>query len=282
MYTRRDFGKLALAALPLAACSRREPEAAEVMIGVHGYSFRDRSLDEMIQGTAEAGLKYCELWAGHVEPRGLGREELRQWRLSVPMDAYRQVRKKFDAAGIELYAYTYPMRDDFSDEEIARGFEMAEALGVKALTTSSNLTAVPRIDRYASQARIPVGMHNHSRIRENEFATPDDFEEAMRGSSPYITVNLDVGHFAAAGFDAVEYLKKRHDRIVTLHMKDRLKDQGPVVPCGQGDAPLGEVLRLLRDNNYRIPAMIEYEYKGEDAVAEVRRSFEYYKQQLAV
>jgi hypothetical protein len=37
---------------------------------------------------------------------------------------------------------------------------------------------------------------------------------------------------------------------------------------------------LLKTRKYRIPANIEYEYKGADAVAEVRRSFQYCKEAL--
>jgi hypothetical protein len=38
---------------------------------------------------------------------------------------------------------------------------------------------------------------------------------------------------------------------------------------------------VLRDNKYRIPANIEYEYKGEDTVEEVGRCFDYLKKALA-
>jgi sugar phosphate isomerase/epimerase len=123
-------------------------------------------------------------------------------------------------------------------------------------------------------------MHNHSRIRENEFATPDDFAAARKGMSEYIAINLDIGHFVAAGFDPVEYIKGHHADILTLHIKDRKKDQGPNVPFGEGDTPIKEVLALLRDSKYAIPANIEYEYEGEDTVAEVRKCFEYCKQAL--
>jgi sugar phosphate isomerase/epimerase len=78
----------------------------------------------------------------------------------------------------------------------------------------------------------------------------------------------------------VAYLKQHHDKIITLHVKDRKKDQGANVPFGQGDTPIREVLAVLRDNRWQIPAMIEYEYKGADAVEEVRKSYEYMRQAL--
>ena len=151
---------------------------------------------------------------------------------------------------------------------------MARALGAPVITASANQEVVRRVAPHAEKAKMRVGMHNHSDVNPNEFATPDDFARAL-AVSPIIAVNLDIGHFTAANFDAAAFLKEHHDRIVTLHIKDRGRNQGPAVPFGQGNAPIRDVLQLLRDQRWAIPANIEYEYKGEDTVAEVRRCLEY-------
>jgi sugar phosphate isomerase/epimerase len=287
MLNRRDFSR-SLLALPAAASGWAAINSTidGVMIGAQSYSFRDRGLDDAIKAMQEIGLGYCELWSGHVEPtsrpeRKVPREELRMWRKTVSLDHFKQVREKFQKAGIVLYAYNYSFRDDFDEEETARGFEFAKALGVKALTASSNVSTAKKVDPYARKAKIPVGMHNHSRIVPNEFATPENFEEAMRGMSPYIAINLDIGHFTAANFDPVSFLEKHHKSIVTLHIKDRKKDQGANLPFGEGDTKIKEVLHLLRAKKYKIPAMIEYEYKGVETVSEVKKCFEYCKKMLA-
>ena len=49
-------------------------------------------------------------------------------------------------------------------------------------------------------------MHGHSNMKPGEFASPDSFAEAMNGRSKYICVNLDIGHFTAANYDAVAYI----------------------------------------------------------------------------
>jgi len=198
MYTRRDVGRLALAAMPLArAFGKLDSHVNGVLIGAQSYSFRDRPLDAAIQGFLDVGLSSCELSMGHVEPefpRGPeARAALRKWRLTVPLDEIRQVRRKFDQAGIELSAYAYNMRDDFTDEEIARGFEIARALGVKALTTSATVSVTPRIAAHAEKYKMVVGMHGHSNIKDpNEYAKPETFVEAMK-LSPYIWVNWISG-----------------------------------------------------------------------------------------
>jgi sugar phosphate isomerase/epimerase len=282
MISRRDFQKMTLAVLPASLASAQPNSKINgVQIGVQSYSFRDRSLDEAIKGMVTVGVSSCELWSGHVEPKDLKGPELSNWRTTVSLDEFKKVRAKFDAAGIELYAYNYSFRENFSDVEIGRGFEMAKAMGIERLTASSNVTTAKRIDPFARRAKVWVGMHNHSNIKENEFATPKDFEDAMQGMSEYIAINLDIGHFTAAGFDAVDFLKKHHQRIITLHIKDRKKNQGPNVPLGEGDTPVKEVLQVLKEFRYRIPANIEYEYKGEDTVAEVGKCLEYCRKALA-
>lgn len=278
--SRRDLGKLALTSAALPAGAAINSRLSGVQIGVQSYSFRDRPLDAMISAMVEIGLGECELWQGHVEPRGKStdrRAELRTWRTTVPLDYFKDVSRKFDRAGITLSAYNYSFRDDFSDEEIERGFEMARALGVKALTASSTVSATRRVAPIAAKHKMMVGMHGHDNLADpNEFAKPDSFETAMR-ESKWIGLNLDIGHFTAAGYDPLPFLEKYHSRTVTVHIKDRQKNQGPNMPWGQGDTPLKATLELLKDRRWKIPANIEYAYKGADTVTEVKKCYAYCK-----
>jgi sugar phosphate isomerase/epimerase len=280
MYSRRDFGRTALAAAGVSrAWGKLDSRVNGVLIGVQSYSFRDRALDDAIAAMKQIGFSECELYQGHVEPK-MKRDELRHWRLSTPMSTFEEVGRKFHQAGIQLFAYNYSFRDDFTDEEIDRGFQMAKAMGAHAITASSTVSAARRVGPFAEKHRMVVGMHGHSNIKDpNEFARPESFEQAM-AFSRYIGVNLDIGHFFAAGYDPVDYIQKHHDKIVCLHIKDRKKDQGLNQPFGEGDTPIKPVLQLLKQNKWKIPANIEYEYKGADTVAEVKRCFEYCKQAL--
>ena len=291
--TRREWHKLALSGVLAGAATlvsraqsrRRESRFGGVLIGLQSYSFRDRDLDGLIAGMVDLGLTSCELWEPHVEPPELrtpaAREDLRRWRLTAPLGHFQSIRSRFDKAGIELNSYNISFQDDFSDDEIDRGFVMAKALGVPAITASAQINSLPRIARMAARHGIPVAMHNHSRVDPNEFSSPADFARAMAmGGGRSIAVNLDIGHFTAANHDAVAYLREHHDHIVTVHLKDRRRDQGPNVPWGEGDTPIREVLRLLRDRKWSIPANIEYEYRGGDTLAELRRCLDYCRHAL--
>jgi sugar phosphate isomerase/epimerase len=292
MYSRREFGKLALASLPLsAALANGKPNSMihGVWIGAQSYSFRTLpSVDDAIKAMASIGLSECELWQGHVEPPAgdrsgkEAREALRKFRLDTPLAHFKGIADKFKTAGITLYAYNYSFRDDFTDEEIARGFDIAKALGVKCITASATVSVTKRVAPVAEKHKMVVGMHGHDNLKDpNQFAKPESFEKAM-SESKWIGVNLDVGHFTAAGYDPIEFLQKYHERIVTLHIKDRKKNQGANMPFGEGETDIKAVLQLLKARKWKIPANIEYEYKGaSDPEAEVRKCYEYCKQALA-
>lgn len=252
-----------------------------VRIGLQGWSFRDRTLDEAIEATKQTGLGAWELGFNHLEPAGVTRESLRQWRESVPLEEFRSVRRKFDAAGIAITGYSYPFRKDYTEQEMARGFEMTRALGVDVLTTTTNVSLAARLDGYAKKEKIRVGLHNHSLLRADEVATPDDFAAAMQGASEYMGINLDVGHFCAAGFDPVGFIQKHPRRIWSLHLKDRKKNQGADCPFGEGDTPVREILLLLKKDKLDIPAMIEWEPQEGDKVAAIRQCVAYCRKVLA-
>lgn len=158
---------------------------------------------------------------------------------------------------------------------------MAKALGAGFITASSTVSAAKRVAPFADKHKMIVAMHNHSNVKDpNEFATPESFATAL-GYSQHFRINLDIGHFFAGGNDPVAYLEQHHAKITNLHLKDRKKDQGANTVWGEGDTPIKAVLQLLKTKKWDIPANIEYEYRGENAVAEVRKCFQFCKDALA-
>jgi sugar phosphate isomerase/epimerase len=95
-------------------------------------------------------------------------------------------------------------------------------------------------------------------------------------------VNLDIGHFTAANYDAVVYIRENHEHITHLHVKDRKRGDGTNEPFGDGDTPIKQVLQLIRDNKYPLRAFVEYEYAGMGtSVEEVRKCLDYMRSCLA-
>jgi sugar phosphate isomerase/epimerase len=313
MYTRREFGVAAagaLGALALPGVLRAavDSKVRGVRLGVQTYSYREMPrpegaadmVDVIVKAMTEDGLGECELWSPQLEPRSsafrpggprpapdspeakAAREALRKWRLETPLSHFEGVRKKFSDAGLSIFAYNYSFNPSFTDEEIDRGFQMAKALGAEFITASTTIPVAQRVVPFAEKHKMVVAMHGHSNVTDpNEFATPESFAAAMKMSRQF-KVNLDIGHFTAANFDAVAYMKERHADITNIHVKDRKKNQGEATVWGEGDTPIREVLRLIADNGWPIRADIEYEYKGAGTpVEEVRKCYEFSRRALA-
>jgi sugar phosphate isomerase/epimerase len=208
--------------------------------------------------------------------------KLKDWRLGTSPATWKGVRKQFNDAGIDVQILCYNMNMSMPDEEIDYAFHMAQGLGVRAISCSSTVSFAKRVVPYAEKYKMIWAGHGHDDIYDPEqFAKPETFELIM-DLSKYIGVNLDIGHYTAAGYDAVAFIEKHHDRITNIHLKDRNKpDKCGVsgnLPFGQGDTPIKEVLLLMKKNKYRFPANIELEYRipeGSDPVAEVGKCLQF-------
>lgn len=297
-----------------------------VQIGTITYSFRsmpDQSAEATLKYVTDAGLSAIELmgdpaemFAGKPESPvdrramfGLMRkqrngeeltnaekrelEDMRaqadaynqkvaSWRQTVSMKPFKQLRKMYKKAGVSIYGFKpSAFGKNNSDAEIDYGMRAAKALGASHITLEhpSDDAHTMRLGNLARKHKVYVGYHGH------EQQTPTFWDTAM-AQSPYNALNLDIGHYVAAGNDKpLDLVKLRHGRIMSMHVKDR---QTPAngkanLAWGQGDTPIVEVLQLMRDQKFKFPATVELEYKipdGSDAVKEVARCLEYCRKAL--
>lgn len=342
IYTRRDFGKLALTVLP-AARLLTAPEAKPnskfggVQIGIIApYSFRGlpSSADDLLKYLVQLGINSVELQSEPVEvyagapatgrgggaggqgrttgvgggtgggpgaaPPGGGRppmtpeqqaaqraraEELRKWRLAISMDKYKELRKKYNDAGVTIHIVKFGLNANMPDEEIDYCFQAARALGCKAITCEPPLSQTKRLGQFAEKHQIMLGYHGHSNMTSEEaFAKPSSWETAM-SYSRWNGANIDIGHFMAGNnVSPAAFIKQHHDRITNLHLKDRKIDQGKNMPWGQGDTAIKEILQLMKKEKYSFPACIELEYpvpEGSTVMAELAKCVQYCKDALA-
>ncbi len=208
--------------------------------------------------------------------------ELKEWRLSVPMSKFEEVKKMFDDEGISIHLVKFsPAR--WSDEEIDYAFEAAKAMGAKGVTDEIGEEAVKRLAPFAEKHDMYAVFHNHMQFAEEGF-TYDSFVDI----SPNVMFNFDAGHFfGSTGRHPNEIIEKYHDRIFSIHLKDKTgPDTDPANAnqfWGQGQAPIEDILHLIQDNGWPIYCDIELEYQVKpwsDAVKEVRTCVRYARQIL--
>jgi sugar phosphate isomerase/epimerase len=285
-------------------------KANGVQIGAITYSFRSMpgSVDNIIQYCRNAGISAVELmgdvaeqYAGAPENpvtkrRNLTPDEARMaatyakdlaaWRASAPIKMFKKLRTKLKKAGIKVYAFKpNALQESNTDAEIAYAMRAAKALGANSVTVEmpggDNHTA--RLGEIAKQHKVYVSYHAHTQ------ATDTLWDKAL-AQSPYNSINLDCGHYIAAGGEntkdsLLKFIRKNNRRITSMHLKDRTTavNGAKNLVWGTGDTPICEVLQLLRDENYNIPVSIELEYdilENSDAVQEVKKCVEYAKKCL--
>ncbi len=210
-------------------------------------------------------------------------KEVAAWREAVSMDKFEELRKMYNAAGVTIYAFKpNAFGKQNTDAEINWGMRAAKALGASHVTLEhpSDDAWTKKLGEMGEKHGIYVAYHGH------EQQTPTFWDVALE-QSKYNAVNLDLGHFVAAGNTTpLEFVKAKHDRILSMHIKDRQNPEhgkGNVL-WGTGDTPIAQALQTMRDNNYKFPATIELEYEipeGSNPVDEVKRCLEFCRTSLS-
>jgi sugar phosphate isomerase/epimerase len=209
-------------------------------------------------------------------------KKVAEWRANVPMDKFAQIRKMYHDRGVSIYAWKpNAFGKDNTDAEINYAFRAAKALGAAACTTEhpGDDAQTKRLGEIAAQHKIYMAYHAHTQ------ASPTLWDTALK-QSKWNAINLDVGHWVAGGNPSViPFIKKHHNRIESLHLKDRTTpaDGAKNLPWGQGDTPLIQVLKLMHEQHYSFPAAVELEYKipaDSNAVKEVSKCLAYCRKAL--
>lgn len=206
---------------------------------------------------------------------------LKEWRLAAPMEKFAELKKLFDDAGISIHIVKFePSR--LSDEEIDYMFKAAKALGAKGVSEELSDSACQKLGPIAEKNGMYAVFHNHM-----QFAQADFDVDKLLAYSPANMLNFDCGHyFGSTGKSPVEFIEKYHDRIFSIHLKDKT---GPnTTPAnanqvwGQGETPLAEVLLLvkqhIKEEGWPKYCDIELEYTipaWSDSVREVRKCVNY-------
>jgi sugar phosphate isomerase/epimerase len=333
--TRRDLGKLALAAIPASKLLAKPNSNFDgVQIGAITYSYRSMpgandavALLKYIVDSGISGIELmgpaAEIYAGSPVPAGRGggggggrgpgaggpgggqgrgtvgggrapltseqqaaqqarAAELKAWRLSVSMDKYKALRKMYNDAGVNIYAFKLEPNPNMSDEEYEYIFHTADTLGANHITLelSNNAAFTKRIGDFAASKRMRVAYHAHTQASMTAW-------DAVLEQSTGNALNLDCGHYVAGTSESpIPLIRKQSSRIASMHLKDRKKasNGGANLPWGQGETPIKEILTLMRQEKYKFPASIELEYEipeGSDAVAETAKCVQFCKNALA-
>lgn len=270
-----------LAAEPSVAAATGKPNSVfdGVRIGCITYSYRNgiSTAEETLNALLQDGLSEVELMGGPIQSYadlGKGGLDAREAQLAK----CEELRKMYNDAGVNIHIHKIGFGQ--SDEQIELNFLVAKALGCVGITTERSEPLAERLAPFADKHQIWVAFHNHT----NNYPVMDRTDPIL-SYGQYIGFNFDVGHYVAGtkGLSPIPVIEKYHDRIVSLHLKDRTAAGGNL-PWGQGETPIKEILQLMRKEKWTFPADIELEYPippGSNSVAEVAKCVLFCKEALA-
>jgi sugar phosphate isomerase/epimerase len=313
--SRREFGTIVMAGVPLAAYGRPTPVAAagSLTLGVTTSSFRELprvtghdNVDDVLRALRTVGVADVELALANVEPappsvapfmggsqayprlivltpeqiaatNAQARAGLRAWRLRTNTEPFDGVRARFAAAGIAVHACAVAYDDSFTDEEIDATFRQVKALGVTTVASPLTMAMAVRLQPFAERHGVAVAIHNQVDDHAGGAIGTGVLADAL-ALSPVFRVKLDIGNVTASNRDAVAEVGTYRRRLSHVVIRDRLRNGGRSQPLGEGDTPIGAVLNTLRASGPSVPVFVEYDYIGLlPAVDEVSVSLDYLK-----
>jgi sugar phosphate isomerase/epimerase len=278
-----------------------------VQVGAITYSWRSMpgSADKILQYCIQGGISSIEMMGDVAEefaglpkiparpPRDVVQSEeekaafaksvkaateaQRQWRLSLPMKKYEDLRKMYNDAGVKIHIVKFSP-ESWSDEEIDYSFTAAKTLGAKGVCNEISDNACKRLGPFAEKHGMYAIFHQHAQPADPLFSF-DKFLEY----SPAIMLNFDAGHFfGCTGIHPNTIIERLHKRIFSIHLKDKTGPKSTPantnMPWGKGEMPIADVLKLIQKEKWPINCDIELEYnipEDSNAVTEVKKCVEY-------
>ncbi len=283
--TRRQFlhtataAGAALAVPGLAAAGTPRPDAAPAAnnnandyggftVGVQSYSFRNFNLEQTLGRIRDLGLRYVELYRGHV-PTTATEAQLKA------------VRNLCDRHNITPIAFGV---ERFTPDHDAnrRIFQFARNLG--ALYLSADPTNDPKtfesLDRLVAEFNIAIAIHPHGPIGPKQlhpWYSAERILQAVRNHDRRIGSCLDTGHLIRSAqppfnerLDPAAQVRAMGARNFGLHLKDHDNEKRVDVVFGRGTLDVLGVLRALREVKFQGYLSIEYEANPDNPSPDIR------------
>jgi sugar phosphate isomerase/epimerase len=264
---------LSLAGLTVAAAPIPENcLTGGIALGCQAWTFREFTVMEAIQKTAEAGGKVIEFYPDQKFSPEQPSLKFDHNATDEMVSAVKAQLKKYGIRAVNYGVVNIP-----NDEAGARKiFEFAKKFELYGITTES-VEALDTIEKLVKEYDIRVGFHNHPRQPDNpgyKMWDPHYVLSVVKDRDPRIGSTADVGHWVRSGLDPVACLKILRGRIISTHLKD-LNEKSPNahdVPFGTGVSNIPAILGELKRQHFNGNASIEYEYDWMNNVPAVAQS----------
>ncbi len=243
------------------ACCAKSAGKCELKLGLASYSTRKFNLDQTIQMTQRAGLKYLCLKSVHLP-------------LESTAPEIQAAKKKIEDAGLILYGGG--VISIKSDAHIDQALEYAKTAGMTIINVSIAPSLLNTLNQKVPNYNIRVAIHNHGPT-DNDYPTPVEAYEHIKNRNPLIGLCMDIGHTVRVNKDPAQAAIVCKDRLYDVHYKDvnRSDKEGSCVEAGRGIINIPAVFKTLQEIGYAGIVSLEYEKDASDPLPGIAESIGY-------
>ncbi|HEY0550146.1 MAG TPA: TIM barrel protein [Verrucomicrobiae bacterium] len=273
------FSLVALSATAFLGSASAEPIPDQYKqngfaIGAQAYTFKEYTVFEAIEKTAQAGGKVIEFFPGQK----VSKDDGTAWNHSASDEVIAKVQAKLKEHGIK--AVNYGVVGGKDEAEWRKIFEFGKKLGLYGITTE-DILKLDIIEPLVKEFDIRVGIHDHPRQPNKpdyKVWDPHYIVAMTKDRDARIGACADTGHWQTSGLNPVYCLRVLKGRIISSHMKDKL-EYGPSTdtPYGTGVGEIGRCLDELKKQDFQGNISIEYESKWTANVPDVTKCIDFVK-----
>lgn len=233
--------------------------------------FAPYTLDQALEGLAEAGYVNCEIgavkgWFEHIDPDTATDKEIHHAEAKLKAVGLRPV---------SLSGHTQ-LQTEAGKERFKRAIDIAAALGMSIVNTYTGDAAtederdayfehVDALCDYAKARGLKIGMETDSNMLPTARAGVAILDRI--GRADVIGFNYDPGNVVYyTGADPYEDIRYAIPRMVHFHFKDKIGGKGVFnfPPVGDGELDMARLLSIAQAGGYTGPvsAEVEFDDKG--------------------
>ncbi len=231
-------------------------------LGMAGYTFRYFDVDQSIAMLKRTGVTELSIKDFHLP-------------LDSSPEKIKEVKEKFNAAGINIYAagvIYFKTR-----EELDRAFNYAKHLGIDLIVGVPTVELLPYTEQLVKQHNIRMAIHNHG-PEDKLYPSPADAYSKINKLDKRMGLCLDIGHSLRAGTDPAKAVLDYAPRLFDLHFKDLISDAKDAkgIEMGRGVIDLPAVIRSLKKIKFAGKCSIEFELDMKDPLPGIAESVGYF------
>lgn len=229
--------------------------------------FAPHSIDQALEGLAEAGYRNCEIgavkgWFEHIDPDTVSDQEI--GRIATKL-------RELELRPVSLSAHTQ-LQTEEGKQRFRRALDIAKALDMQIVNTFTGdaqteeereayFANVAELCDDAQRLGLTIGMETDSNMLPTARIGGEILDRINRPE--VLGFNYDPGNVIYyTGADPIEDIAYALPRMVHFHLKDKIGGEGVFnfPPPGDGEIDLQRLLELAEEAGYRGPISAEVEF----------------------